>query len=244
MQKKSIYFLVVFSLVVIVIFIKQIFDSSDIGRFVKAVQNDGNIKQLNISNHDKIGEKVKFAQPYVYIIRNVDSIVPTVAQIKNELVGIHPKLKSELKNIYMPSNKVLTITEVFNCSDIINQPRYYYILTDKNTTKYTISKASFERLINPIYLNAVAPLEVFDKLYLSGKSISIEFLALKDKNDKLNANIFKHCNVEIFSINKWGKKAVGTVDFEQLSCLYQFFWDDFHSERLPISFQVIESYEY
>jgi len=139
----------------------------------------------------------------------------------------------------MPHNKILTVTEVYSYSNIMSSPREYFVLTDGNGIKYIISQFSLDRLTKPIYLNVVAPLEIFDELYFEEKSINIKFFAVNARNDKLKESVFLDCNVEMFTINKWEVEAVAKVDFKQLSCLYQYFWADFHSERHPVSFEIL-----
>ncbi len=222
------------------ILIKQQYYTSDIGRFIDIVKNDGNQNQLKITGHHKIGEKVKFSQPYGYIVRKVDAIVPIVAQIKKELSGIHPKLDSELKNEYIPSNTKLTIVEVYSYSDVINSPSIFYVLADANDNRYVVSEFSFDRLSKPVYVDAIAPFKIFDDLYLDKKSIRMSFFTLKSSNTKLSESTMSNCNIEVFTINKWANEAVAKVNFDQLSCLYKHFWDDFNSKRHPIAFKIID----
>lgn len=208
--------------------------------FINQLIKYGKGTQQHILEHPKIGQKVNFLQPISYSQRQQAAIVPIVAKIRNELIWIHVKRDSQIVNQYVPNNTDFTITDVYTYKDIINQQRYYYILSDEQKMKYILSEKMFKTLMKPIYQNAQAPVKIFDELYITKKSIKMRFFAIKERNPRLQRGFFDECNVQEFSIKQWEQEATATVNFNQLVCLYGYFWDDFHSERLPMSFEVLQ----
>ncbi len=196
--------------------------------------------QEHITKHPKIGQNVKFAQPIAYIVRKQPAIVPIIATTKYELLWIHPKSNSEVINQYIPNDTNFIITDVYTYENIINQRRYYYALSDQKGMKYVVSESTFEMLIKPIYQDAKAPVKIFDDLYLNKNYVELKFVTIKKNNSRLNGEYFSKCDIQNYSVVKWNQKAISTVDFNQLVCLYEYFWNDFNSEQFPISFEIIK----
>ena len=196
--------------------------------------------QEQIADYPKIGQRVRFEQPIGYIVRRVPSIVPIVAEIKNELGSIHPKLDSEAINEYIPADTNFTITDVYTYKDIVNPQTYYYVLSDQKNVRYTVDEKFLKLLNKPVYPDAKAPVSLFDDLYNSKTSMQMKFIAMTAKSPRLIPEYFSKCAVQDFSVLKWEHEAIATVDFNQLVCLYQYFWNDFNSKTFPISFEILE----
>ena len=198
--------------------------------------------QEKLDDNENIGKKISFQQPIVFIERKTKAIVPIIANIKKEITGLHIKYESELKNQYIISNTIFTISEAYTYSDILNKPETYYVLLNKNI-KYIISEDTLNRLQKPIYKKANMPTMILDKLYLKKEysSIEIKFYSSVDL-EKYHQGIsifqFEECNAQ--DIKDKYNYIVATVNFKQLACLYSKLWDSTHSEQNPVKFEVVE----
>ena len=200
------------------------------------------INQERLDDNQNIGKKVSFQQPIVFIERKIKSIVPIVANIKKEITGLHTKCESELKNQYITSNTIFTISEAYTYSDILNKPKTYYVLLDKNI-KYILSEDTLKRLQKPIYEKANMPTELLDKLYLKKEysNIKIKFYSSINSekyHQRISISQFEECKAQDIK-NKYNY-IVATVNFKQLACLYSELWDSTHSEQNPVKFEVVE----
>jgi len=172
----------------------------------------------------------------VYIIRTIPAIVPIVAEIEKELTGLHTKLDSEKVNQYIPLKTVFTIVDAYFYEDIFNGKSLYVVL-EAQGEKYILEDDSYKRYQQPIYEGAVAPTKLFDELYESGDSVKLHFFELNQTNRNLNPYTFQNCNTTAIKSPKGG--YIAAVNFKQLQCLYEPFWDDLLSDKQPIAFKVL-----
>ncbi len=107
------------------------------------------VSHYRVANHPKIGQKVSFAQPIVYIVRETPSIVPIVEEIGREIERLHPKRDDETVNGYIPVKTVFTVVDVYYYKNAFNPPAYYYILSDGGEL-YILSEDSLEYLQKPV----------------------------------------------------------------------------------------------
>jgi len=195
--------------------------------------------QYRLSSHKNLGKEVVFAQPLNYTVRSTPSIVPIVNKIQNELGSLYPAGKYDEKiNQYIPYDTVFKITDIYAYADIINKKEFYYVLIDKENKKYTISEYFYNDITKPIYPNAKTPIKIIDKLFFNKKSIEIKFYAVTGNNPRLVSSYFNDCKIKDFSVKKWQREAIAKVNFTQLVCLYNYFWDDFNSDIYPVSFEI------
>ena len=239
-RTKKIILFIIISLAAILFIDRYSKEIIGITYVVYEIINGGSGTQNHINEHSKIGQKVKFSQPIGYIVRHVPSIVPIVAETKNELGSIHPKLDSEAINEYIPSDTNFTIVDVFTYRDIVNPQTYFFVLSDQQHVHYTVKESTYESLVEPIFQGARAPVDIFDNLYRRKNSVNVRFAAMKRKSPRLIPEYFSKCNVQNFTLLKWEQEATATINFNQLVCLYQYFWRDFNSETFPISFEVLK----
>ncbi|WP_345984490.1 hypothetical protein WCX49_07570 [Sulfurimonas sp. HSL-1656] len=238
-RRKKIFLFMIISLASI-LFINR-YGSTIVGRAYLLYEIfTGGGTQEHISDYPKVGQRIRFKQPIGYTVRKFRSNVPIVNEIKNELFIVHPKRGSDALNEYILSDTDFTITDVYTYKDIANPQTYFYVLTDQNNVRYIIQEKHFEWLLKPVYADAKAPVSLFDDLYRNKTSVHMKFTAMKEKNPRLIPEYFSKCEVQDFSILKWEQEALATVDFNQLVCLYQYFWNDFNSKAFPISFEVLE----
>lgn len=199
--------------------------------------------QKHFKNHEKIGQKLHFSQPIVYIVRKNPSTVPIVDAIQKELEGLHSVgLYDEKINQYISSKTVFTITDVYAYATPLSEKTFWYVLSDEKGIKYIAYEGYLKWLTEPSYPNAQVPLDFIDELYLSKNTMKIKFLALNEHNEYLTQNYFKKCKVKDFIFSFADKKAIviATVDFTQMVCLYDDFWRGAQSWRNPISYEIIK----
>ncbi|MEJ2497652.1 MAG: hypothetical protein P8Y43_09335 [Sulfurovaceae bacterium] len=239
-KSKKVIFLSILSIIIFltILFLKSY--GSNIIQITNVIQEFYNAKgsQKCIIDDPKIGKKINFVQPICFIVRKQPSIVPIVAKIEKELSHLHSKLGSEAFNQYIPSTTSFTITNVCSYEDVINYKNYIYVLSDEKNIKYTIGEDTYKRLLKPAYETIEVPLVVLDDLFKNNNFAKMRFYSTKGYRSKLTKEYFSNCGVQDFSKVKWGKDVTATVNFKQLKCLYDYFWNDFHSERLPIAFEI------
>lgn len=196
--------------------------------------------QYRLSEHRDLGKEVTFSQPIGYIVRKHPAIVPVIAKIQNELGPVHPKglYDDEKINQYIPLNTTFTTTDIYAYADIMNKQTLYYVLSDNTGKKYVIGEYFYKKLRQPVYSNAKVPTETIDKLYFGKHSIRMNFYTIEKRNPRLTEEYFHVCKVKDFSIKSWEREATATVDFTNLVCLYNYFWNDFNSEMYPIVFEI------
>lgn len=203
---------------------------------VKTLIKVSHTSHNRIENYSEVGKKVSFSQPLVYIVRETPAIVPIVAQIEKELSGLHTKLDSEKVNQYIPLKTVFTIVDAYLYEDAFNGKSIYLIL-EAQGEKYILKDETLKRYQQPIYKGAIAPTKIFDRLYESGESIKLHFFELNQTNRHFNKYTFANCKTQASKTPKGG--FVASVNFEQLRCLYEPFWDDWLSDKQPIAFEIV-----
>jgi len=196
--------------------------------------------QTQLKKHPYIGKKVYFHQPVSYIERVYPSIVPIVAKTKKEIVQLHEKLDSEKINQYIPSSTVFTISDAYEYKDLLNSKTIYFILSAHNE-QYILSQNTLINLQKEIYENAQVPLITLDQLYKDRQlTATIRFYLKKLDGryyDLFNKETFKKCGIsKTISHNN---EIITTVDFNQLACLYSHLWNNLHSAKYPINYEII-----
>jgi len=197
--------------------------------------------QYKLSEHSDIGKETTFSKPICYINRKgTPAIVPIISKINNEITTVHVPFDSESINQYILSNTLFKVTNVYNYRDIMNKQTLYYVLSDQNNKKYILGQGSYYGLQKPISPDTEEIGSLLDELYLNKGSIKMKVFETGKENHRFIAIFFDRCNIKTLSVNYKKRVAHIKVDFKQLVCLYDNYWNNPRDKDYPVSYEIFE----